>query len=138
MRVSGLAGLGAHRDQDANGADVGFDSSLGGLLVGYDAEVSGGTRVGGFLGASTSISRSMPGSQEIDADSYFGGLYASFTGASHFLDLAVTGGLSDQSSDRTVANNLVIGGIEHVTADYDGLIVSPRQPSAMTFRDSNT
>ena len=133
------AGLGAHRDQKADGVDVGFDSSLGGLLIGLDGEVSGSTRVGAFLGASVSNFETDGNSQEIDADSYFGGLYASFTGASHFLDLAVTGGLSQQSSDRTVLNNLVVGGIEHAQADYDGLFVSPSATIGTAFAmDSGT
>jgi uncharacterized protein with beta-barrel porin domain len=127
------AGLGAYRDQDADGADVGFDSNLGGLLIGFDGEVSGGTRVGAFLGASTSNFETDANSQEIDADSYFGGLYASFTDTTHFLDLAVTGGLSDQSSDRTIVNNLVVGGVEHARADYDGFFVSPSATIGTSF-----
>lgn len=119
------AGIGAWRDQDADGADVGFDTALGGLLIGYDAEVSAGTRVGAFLGASTSRFETDANSQEIDADSYFGGVYGSYSGQNYFLDASLTGGVSQQSSDRTVANNLVIGGIEHAEADYDGVFVSP-------------
>jgi outer membrane autotransporter protein len=127
------AGIGAYRNQDADGVDVGFDTTLGGLLVGYDAEVSAGTRVGGFLGASTSRFETDANSQEIDADSYFGGIYAGFTGDSYFLDLAVTGGMSEQSSDRTITNNLVIGGLEHATADYDGLFISPSATIGTAF-----
>ena len=127
------AGIGSYRNQDADGPNVGFDSSLGGLMIGYDTEVSGGTRVGGFLGASTSRFETDANSQEIDADSYYGGVYAGFTSASFFVDLAVTGGVSRQSSDRTVANNLVLGGIEHATADYDGVFVSPSATIGTTF-----
>jgi len=127
------AGIGSYRDQDADGVDVGFDSSLGGLLVGYDAEVSAGTRIGGFIGASASRFDTDGNSQDIDADSYFGGIYGSFTGERYFLDLAVTGGLSQQSSDRAIANNLVIGGIEHAEADYDGVFVSPSATIGTTY-----
>jgi len=126
-------GIGSHRDQGADGVDVGFDSSLGGLMVGYDGEVSGGARIGGFIGASAATFETDGNSQEIDADSYFGGFYAGFTGDSYFLDLAVTGGVSQQSSDRAVANNLVIGGIEHATADYDGVFVSPSATVGTSF-----
>ena len=37
------AGIGSYRNQDADGVDVGFDTTLGGLLIGYDAQVSAGT-----------------------------------------------------------------------------------------------
>ncbi|MBL8578759.1 MAG: autotransporter domain-containing protein [Mesorhizobium sp.] len=131
------AGIGSWRNQDADGADVGFDTSLGGLMVGYDTVVSGGTRVGGFLGASTSRFETDANSQEIDADSYFGGLYAGFTGQNYFLDVALTGGVSQQSSDRTVANNLVLGGIEHATADYDGVFISPSATIGTTLAMAN-
>jgi hypothetical protein len=127
------AGIGSYRNQDADGVDVGFDTALGGLLVGYDAQVSSGTRVGGFLGASTSRFETDANSQEIDADSYYGGVYAGFTDESYFLDLSLTGGVSQQSSDRTVANNLVEGGIEHAEADYDGVFVSPSATIGTTY-----
>lgn len=127
------AGLGSWRNQDPDGPNVGFDTALGGLLVGYDAEVTGGTRVGGFLGASTSRFETDADSQEIDADSYYGGVYAGFTGQTYFLDLSLTGGVSQQSSDRTVANNLVEGGIEHADADYDGVFVSPSATIGTTY-----
>ncbi len=119
------AGIGAYRNQDADGPDVGFDTGLGGLLVGLDGELANGTRVGGFLGASASRFETDANSQEIDADSYFGGVYGSYTAQTYFLDASLTGGVTSQSSDRTVANNLVIGGIEHAKADYDGVFVSP-------------
>ena len=41
--------------------------------------------------------------------------------------------MSQQSSDRTVANNLVIGGIEHAKADYDGVFVSPSATIGTTY-----
>ncbi|MBL8578758.1 MAG: autotransporter domain-containing protein [Mesorhizobium sp.] len=131
------SGIGAWRDQDADGADTGFDTSLGGLLVGLDGELANGMRLGGFLGASTSRFETDPNSQEIDADSYFGGVYGSYAGQNYFLDASLTGGVSQQSSDRTVANNLVLGGIEHATADYDGVFISPSATIGTTFAMAN-
>ncbi|MBX3582867.1 MAG: autotransporter domain-containing protein [Rhizobiaceae bacterium] len=131
------AGIGSWRNQDADGPNVGFDTALGGLLVGYDTHVSGSTRVGGFLGASASRFENDANSQEIDADSYYGGLYAGFTGESYFLDVSVTGGVSHQSSDRTVANNLEPGGIEHAKAKYDGVFISPSATIGTTFAMAN-
>src|SRR5690606_16881874 len=82
-------------------------------------------RGGLFIGAAAARMRTDPRSQTIDSGNYFAGGYASFTGASVFLDLSLTAGVSDFSSDRSVANNMVFGGIEHAEADYLGFFVSP-------------
>lgn len=119
------SGLGSHRSQRADGAQSEAGTNLGGVMIGYDAEMESGMRAGAFLGASVSRFKTDSGSQQIDADSYFGGLYADFTAGGSFIDLAVTGGLTRQSSERAIANNLVAGGIDYASADYDGLFISP-------------
>jgi len=127
------AGIGAYRNQDADGPDVGFDTGLGGLLVGLDGELANGMKLGAFLGASASRFETDANSQEIDADSYFGGVYGSYTAQTYFLDMSLTGGVTQQSSDRSVANNMVEGGIEHAKADYDGVFVSPSATIGTTY-----
>ncbi len=126
-------GIGAWRDQDGDGANGAFDTGLGGLLVGLDGEMANGMRMGAFLGASASRFETDANSQEIDADSYFGGIYGSYSAQTYFLDMSLTGGVTSQSSDRSVANNLVIGGIEHAKADYDGVFVSPSATIGTTY-----
>jgi len=135
QRSGGLwaSGIGAHRDQAAGGANADFVSGLGGLMLGYDGEVSDGARIGGFVGAAASSFATDGNSQQIDGASYFGGLYAGFTGEGYFLDLSVAGGVTSQSSDRAVANNLVIGGIEHATAEYSGLFINPSATIGTSF-----
>jgi hypothetical protein len=123
--VAWAAGLAQGRDQQADGADVGFNTQQGGFMLGLDGEARTDIRLGGFIGAATAQFETETNSQSIDTDSYFGGLYASLRQDAHFLNLAVTAGLSSQSSDRTVANNLVDGGMEHAKADYDGVFISP-------------
>ena len=123
--VMWAAGLGNDRNQKSGGADAGFNSMLGGLTLGFDSDIADGTRAGGFIGAALSNFATDGGSQKINTNSYFGGLYAGFNGSGHFLNLSLTGGRSNQSSDRAIANNQVVGGIEHARANYGGFFVSP-------------
>lgn len=117
--------LGNYRDQKADGNDVGFENLLGGLVVGVDSPMGESARGGLFIGAATGRMQSDGNSQTIDSDNYFGGLYGSFNGSGHFLDMSLTAGLADFDSDRRVANNLVVGGIEHAEADYQAFFISP-------------
>ena len=119
------AGLGNYRSQKSKGPDASFDTLLGGITLGLDGEVANGTRAGGFVGAGFSNFKTDGGSQKISTDSLFGGLYGGFNGSGHFIDLSLTGGYSAQSSDRTVANNQVPGGLQHATANYGGFFISP-------------
>ena len=123
--VMWAAGLGNYRNEKSGGADASFNSGLGGLNLGFDGEIADRTRAGGFIGAALSNFATVGGSQNINTNSYFGGVYAGFTGSRHFLNLSLTGGRSNQSSDRTIANNQVVGGFEHATANYGGFFISP-------------
>ncbi|MDO8354590.1 MAG: autotransporter outer membrane beta-barrel domain-containing protein [Aestuariivirga sp.] len=123
--VAWLKALGSYRDQRANGSDAGFENLLGGLVAGVDSSMGSGKRAGLFIGAAAGQMQTDLDSQTIDSDNYFAGAYASFTGGSTFLDLSLTAGLSDFSSDRSVANNQVVGGIEHAKSDYQGYFISP-------------
>ena len=60
----------------ANGMYDGFDSTLGGFAIGADGVLSSGTRLGGFAGASFASLYTDAGTQEINSDSYYAGLYA--------------------------------------------------------------
>lgn len=123
--VAWAAGLVQSRDQNADGVDVGFDITRGGFMLGLDGAARTDVRLGVFIGASVAKFDTNTSSQSIDTDSYFAGLYANLRKDAYFLNLAVTAGLSSQSSDRAVANNVVDGGIERARADYDGVFVSP-------------
>ncbi|WP_395663480.1 autotransporter domain-containing protein [Aestuariivirga sp.] len=119
------AGIGNYRSQDSNGIYEGFDSTLGGFAIGADGVMSSGTRLGGFAGASFASLNTDAGTQEIDADSYYAGLYAGFTMSEAFLNLALTGGYTSQSTSRDVLNNLVAGGVENAKGDPNGIFISP-------------
>jgi hypothetical protein len=123
--VAWLKALGSYRDQQAEGSDAGFENLLGGLVAGVDSSMGAGKRAGLFVGAAAGQMQTDPDSQTIDSDNYFAGVYAGFTGGSTFLDLSLTAGVSDFASDRSLANNQVVGGIEHAKADYQGYFISP-------------
>ena len=119
------AGIGNHRSQSSSGIYDGFDTTLGGFALGADGVMSSGTRLGGFAGASFANLSTDAGTQEIDSDSYYAGLYAGFTVSEAFLNLALTGGYTNQSTSRDVLNNLVAGGVEHAEGDPSGFFISP-------------
>lgn len=119
------AGLTQSREQQSDGAEVSFDTRQAGLVIGLDGQARQDIRLGGFIGLSAARFNTDANSQSIDTDNYFGGLYAGIERQAFFLNLAVTAGVSSQSSDRTVANNMVAGGSEQAKADYDGIFISP-------------
>ena len=119
------AGIGNYRSEGSNGMYDGFDSTLGGFAIGADGVLSSGTRLGGFAGASFASLNTDAGTQAIDADSYYAGLYAGFTMSEAFLNLALTGGYTSQSTSRDVLNNMVAGGVEQAKGDPNGIFISP-------------
>lgn len=117
--------IGGYRDQDSTGSDAGFRNQLGGVLVGVDTDLSDNWRGGAFLGASGGSVRVDGAAQDIDHRSFFGGGYLGYTAGLNFADLSVSIGSLRQDSDRRIANNMVIGGLESAHAKSDGVFVSP-------------
>ncbi len=117
--------FGGHRNEDANGATVGSDHNFYGGIAGIDGWLMPGLRVGAFGGGARSKMEVDFDAQDIDADSYFGGGYASLRQNGFFAHLMVTAGETAYDSTRQVANNVAAGGIEIATANYDGTFVSP-------------
>jgi outer membrane autotransporter protein len=64
-------------------------------------------------------------SQDIDADSYFGGVYASFQNNGWFANMILTAGQTDHDSKRTVMYNRSPTGVQIGSANYDGTFISP-------------
>ncbi len=121
--------FGGYRDQAGTAFTTGFEYGFGGLVGGYDRAVSDTTLLGlfgGFTAGETSSDRAVA---RIDAIGAFGGGYLSHGFGRAFVDLSVAAGVMMHDSERTIANNLVAGGLETATADYDGLFVTP----ALTF-----
>ena len=117
--------FGAIREQNGQSPTVDADHWLAGVVVGMDSPVSGFETAGVFIGTSTGEIEVDFNAQDVDIDSYFGGVYGSQNWAGIKVDMMLTGGVSDYESRRQVANNLVVGGIEFARADFDAYFISP-------------
>ncbi|MEO0384348.1 MAG: autotransporter domain-containing protein [Pseudomonadota bacterium] len=112
----------SHYEEDtASSTDT--DHVIGGILAGLDVPLNPDIRLGGFVGFSQS---------DDDAQSLFGGAYASFDGNVLTLDLGLTGGTIGQNGSRLVDNNQV-NGLQTVTGSTDGLFVAPQAALSSRF-----
>ena len=117
--------FGGLRNDDASRPAVGSDTEYYGGIAGIDGWLMPGVRVGAFGGGSQAELEVDFNSQDLDADSYFGGAYASLIQNGFFAHLMLTAGETEYDSTRRVANNLAPGGIELARASYDGTFISP-------------
>jgi hypothetical protein len=113
----------SHYGEEGTASSTDTDHLIGGMLAGLDAPLNPDTRLGGFVGFSQS---------DDDAQSLFGGAYASFDGTILTLDLGLTGGTIGQSDSRLVDNNQV-NGLQTVTGSTDGLFVAPQAALSSRF-----
>ncbi len=117
--------LGGYRSQDGSDDEAGFRNSLGGVMFGLEGEVSDHWRGGGFIGGAGGSARVDGSIHDIDHSSFFGGGYLGYASLLNFADLSLSVGSMRQNSDRRIANNTVLGGIETAHAKFDGVYVSP-------------
>ncbi|MEO0384370.1 MAG: autotransporter domain-containing protein [Pseudomonadota bacterium] len=121
--------FGSYREQDGSGNATDTTSNVGGLVVGADGAFSDTLTLGGFLGGAWGQSETDSNTQETDTTSIFAGVYGAFVlpgvtpGVTY--DFALVAGHSRYDRERQVANNLVAGGLETATADYNGWFLSP-------------
>ena len=102
-----------------------LEHGFGGVMVGYDMALSAST-VGGVFAVFAKGEAATPNDNySNDMTSGFGGAYVSHAAGSVFVDLSVTAGVMNNDQDRLVNNNLVAGGLETASADYDGIVFSP-------------
>ena len=124
--------FGSVRNQEGDAPSVGAEYRLGGVIAGLDGGLPGG--LGAFLGASTGEVAIDFGSQAVDIDSVFGGLYARYHSGRWILDFALTAGATEHDSERRIANNLAPGGIETAKATFNGAFVAPEIAVGTTLR----
>ncbi len=117
--------FGGRRDQDDMGRTNGADHGLVGGIAGLDTAILPSLRVGLFGGGARQVMDVSFHSQKVDAESYFGGLYASYRTGVWFADVILSGGQSDHDSKRNVFYNLAPGGVQLATATYSGTFISP-------------
>ncbi|MEP3275687.1 MAG: autotransporter outer membrane beta-barrel domain-containing protein [Stappiaceae bacterium] len=120
-----IEGFGSYRQQEASSPAVETQQWVGGFVIGADDLLRDNLRAGFFGGAAWGGVEADFNSQDTDSQSFFVGSYASLLKAGLIFDLALTVGYSDFDQERSVANNLVAGGLETATADFSGWFVSP-------------
>jgi Autotransporter beta-domain len=122
-----------YREKPINHSGAGFTNLLTGIVAGVDTDVSFATRAGVFAGFSVGEMETNTRSQTLDYQNFAAGAYSHFGAEEVFLDLSVTGGVVNFNSERQLLNNLVLGGIEHATAELNGGWISPAATAGVHF-----
>lgn len=117
--------LSGYRSQDGGTTTLDFETRFAGAMGGFDSMVAPETRVGVFGGLSFADVETGVVGQELSASSVFGGLYIGQDLGRYTLDASLTAGWTGFDSERRVANNAVVGGIETARASYGGVFISP-------------
>ncbi|WP_169054241.1 autotransporter outer membrane beta-barrel domain-containing protein [Nitratireductor sp. XY-223] len=119
-----VSGFGGYQSQDGSGAITGGNQAYGGVVAG-GGFASEDRMYGVFAGGSFTRQETDHDTQTIDAASAYGGIYGGARSGAYWIDGSLMAGYSDFSSDRSVANNMVAGGLQTASADYDGYFISP-------------
>ena len=118
-------GFVGQRIQDADAPTLRSVNNFYGGMMGVDKAFRPGLRLGALLGAGTIKSTIDVSSGDTKSDIVFGGLYGRYAMNRSFVDFALLGGHSNNDLRRNMANNLVPGGLETASANYNGWFISP-------------
>jgi uncharacterized protein with beta-barrel porin domain len=119
------AGLGFYDQYAGQGSLDGYHDGAAGMIAGLDRWLSASTSAGVFGGVSAGVIQTAAASTNIDAVGAFAGGFWNHDDGKAFARVSLAGGGLDNNSDRTVANNLVDGGLETASAEYGSFYVSP-------------
>lgn len=103
----------------------GFDHSFGGLMAGAERGFGADYRAGVAGGFSIGHTDSNNDVHSADTYSLFVGAYASRNWQQTFAQVSLLGGYLNSSEDVTVLNNMVAGGLQDLSIDYDYLFLTP-------------
>jgi len=121
-------GFGGERTQDPDGVLLGAHTSFFGGAVGFDILARPDLRLGLFAGGGESRLSEDFNSGSTTTDTAFGGVYGRWgfvsLGAPSFLDFALHGGGSTNSTSRTLTSNIAPF-TQVATASYDSSYISP-------------
>lgn len=121
-----IEGFGAYRQDRGDRGGTDFDSLIGGLVAGFDVPLDGISSVGVLAGFAASTTQNETNTQDTNAISYYGGVYASTQAHGVAWDASLTLGYTDYDADRTTANNALPGGLETANADFGGWFINPQ------------
>ena len=110
---------------DGSGTTGDVRGKYAGFMVGAHAAMSENARLGVFGGVAKGKFEGQTNSHDIVSEASYLGAYAHLDQSDYWTKLVLVAGWSDQDSERNVANNLVVGGIETASADYSAFFVSP-------------
>ncbi len=119
-----VSSFGGYQSQNGTGVITGGNQAYGGLVAG-GGFASGDRMYGAFAGGSYVRQETDYDTQTINTVSAYGGIYGGARAGAHWIDASFMAGYSDLDSDRSVANNMVAGGLQTASADYGGYFLSP-------------
>jgi hypothetical protein len=128
VRADGAAlwarGFGGERIQPSDGILFKATSQYYGGMMGGDWLARPELRLGAFIGGGATRTSLDQNAGWANSDLVFGGGFARYAFGESFLQAAVQGGPSQNSTSRTIASNLAPN-LQTATANYDGWYVSP-------------
>lgn len=120
-----LKGFGSFERSRADGQFAGANHLFSGALAGADA-MYGEMQLGLFAGFSAGVlGVAVENGQNINSKGFFAGAYGRFDTDAFYLDFGLTGGIATNDSERSVANNLILGGLETASASFNSYFIAP-------------
>jgi hypothetical protein len=126
-------GFYGERTQQADGPVLRNVSNFYGGLLGVDRLVQPDLRLGGFLGGGAINTSIDLNSGSAASDIIFAGVYGRKDLGPVFIDFALLGGHTGNSTTRNVNNNLFANGPEIATASFGGWFISPEIASGYRY-----
>ncbi|MHA7777690.1 autotransporter outer membrane beta-barrel domain-containing protein [Roseibium sp. M-1] len=109
---------------DRQGND-GYNHAYGGIMAGADRILAPDFRAGVTAGFSLGRTESNDDIHTADSYSIFGGAYLAKDWQATFAQVSLLGGYLKSDEDVTILNNMVVGGLQDLSIDYDYLYLSP-------------